>query len=112
MADAPGQLPVVVESIQTHTPLDPCAQALACAQEHGEELRLWRLTEHHLRRHVWRRSPDHVHVNWRAALGDVPAMSSETSWMKGTIPRSLLGLARTSPPRQCFCVAFLSLPTP
>ena len=39
MADALGQPPVVVESLQTHTPLDPHAKALACALEHGEELR-------------------------------------------------------------------------
>ena len=39
MADAPGQPPVVVESLQTHTPSDPHADALACAQAHGEELR-------------------------------------------------------------------------
>ena len=38
MADALGQPPVVMESWQTHTPLNPHAQALACAQEHGEEL--------------------------------------------------------------------------
>ena len=31
MADALGQLPVVVESVQTHTPPDPHADALACA---------------------------------------------------------------------------------
>ena len=31
MANAPGQLPVVAESLQTHTPPDPCAEALACA---------------------------------------------------------------------------------
>ena len=30
MADALGQPPVVVESLQTHTPLDPHADALAC----------------------------------------------------------------------------------
>ena len=39
MADAPGQPPVVAESLQTHTTLDPRVKALACAQEHGEELR-------------------------------------------------------------------------
>ena len=39
MADAPGQLPVVAESLQTHTPLDPHAGTLVLAQEHGEELR-------------------------------------------------------------------------
>ena len=31
MADAPGQPPVVVESLQTHTPLDPRVDALTCA---------------------------------------------------------------------------------
>ena len=39
MADAPGQPPVVAESLQIHTPPDPRAGALALAQEHGEELR-------------------------------------------------------------------------
>ena len=39
MADALGQSPVIAESLQTHTPLDPRAEALAHAQEHGEELR-------------------------------------------------------------------------
>ena len=38
MADALGQPLVVAESLQTHTPLDPHAEALACVQEHGEEL--------------------------------------------------------------------------
>ena len=31
MADAPGQPPVVAESLQTHTPLDPRVEALARA---------------------------------------------------------------------------------
>ena len=39
MADALGQPSVVAESLQTHTPPDPRAEALAHAQEHGEELR-------------------------------------------------------------------------
>ena len=39
MVDAPGQPLVVVESAQTHTPPDPCAEALASAQVHAEELR-------------------------------------------------------------------------
>ena len=39
MANAPGQPPVVAESLQTHTPPDPYAEALARAQGHGEELR-------------------------------------------------------------------------
>ena len=39
MADASGQPPVVAKSLQTHTSLDPRAEALACAMEHGEELR-------------------------------------------------------------------------
>ena len=39
MVDAPGQPPVVVESLQTHTPPDSRAGALALAQEHAEELR-------------------------------------------------------------------------
>ena len=42
MADALGQPPVVAESLQTHTPPDPCVGALTLAQEHGEELRQWR----------------------------------------------------------------------
>ena len=51
MADALGQLPVIAESLQTHTPLDPRAGALMLAQKHGEELRQWWQTSHHLR---WR----------------------------------------------------------
>ena len=39
MADALGQPSVIAEDLQTHTPLDPHVEALACAQEHGEELR-------------------------------------------------------------------------
>ena len=39
MADASGQPSVIAESLQTHTPLDPCAEALARAQKHSEELR-------------------------------------------------------------------------
>ena len=39
MVDAPGQPSVVAESLQTHTPPDPRAKALARALEHGEELR-------------------------------------------------------------------------
>ena len=39
MADALGQPPVVAESLQTRTPLDPRVKALARAQEHDEELR-------------------------------------------------------------------------
>ena len=39
MADAPGQPPVVVESLQTHTPLDPHVGALMLAQENCKELR-------------------------------------------------------------------------
>ena len=39
MVDAPGQPPMVVESVQTHTPLDPRAGALVFAQAHTEELR-------------------------------------------------------------------------
>ena len=42
MANALGQPPVVAESLQTHTPLDPRARALTLAQEHAEELRQWR----------------------------------------------------------------------
>ena len=38
MADASGRPPVVAESLQTHTPPDPCAEALARAHEHDEEL--------------------------------------------------------------------------
>ena len=38
MVDALGQPQVVAESLQTHTPLDPRAEALARTQEHGEEL--------------------------------------------------------------------------
>ena len=39
MTEASGQPPVVVESLQTHTPQNPRVDALACAQAHGEELR-------------------------------------------------------------------------
>jgi hypothetical protein len=39
MADAPGQLPVLVETEDTHTPPDPRAHALANAQVHGEDIR-------------------------------------------------------------------------
>ena len=39
MADALGQPPVIAESLQTHNPLDSHVEALACAQEHSEELR-------------------------------------------------------------------------
>ena len=39
MTDALGQLPVVAESVQTHTPPDPHAGALVSAQAHAEELR-------------------------------------------------------------------------
>ena len=38
MADGPGQLPLVAESAQTHTPPDAHAGALASAQAHTEEL--------------------------------------------------------------------------
>ena len=39
MADALVQPPVVAESLQTHAPPDPRAEALTCAQEHSEKLR-------------------------------------------------------------------------
>ena len=39
MADTSGQPPVVAEFLQTHTPPDPHAGALALTQEHAEELR-------------------------------------------------------------------------
>ena len=39
MVDDLRQPPVVAESLQTHTPLDPCAEALMHAHEYGEELR-------------------------------------------------------------------------
>ena len=39
MADTPGQPPVVAESAQTHTPLDPRAGGLVFVQGHAEELR-------------------------------------------------------------------------
>ena len=39
MVDALGQLRVVAESVQTHTPLDPRVAALVSTQEHAEELR-------------------------------------------------------------------------
>ena len=39
MADAPRQPQVIAKSMQTHTPPDPHAGALAFAQGHTEELR-------------------------------------------------------------------------
>ena len=39
MADALGQPSVIVEFVQTHTPLDPRAGPLAFVQVHAEELR-------------------------------------------------------------------------
>ena len=39
MVDGLGQPPVVVESVQTHTPLDPRAEALMSTQAHTKELR-------------------------------------------------------------------------
>jgi len=39
MADALGQPSVVAKFLQTHTPTNPRAGALALAQKHGEELR-------------------------------------------------------------------------
>ena len=38
MVDVSGQLPVVVESLQTHTPLDPRAETPELTREHGVEL--------------------------------------------------------------------------
>ena len=38
IADALGQPSVVAESLQTHNPTDPRADALACPREHSEEL--------------------------------------------------------------------------
>ena len=45
MVDAPGQPPVVMESLQSHTPLDPHAKTPELTREHGEELRQQRLIE-------------------------------------------------------------------
>ena len=45
MADTPGQPPVVAESLQTHTPLDPHAETPVPTQEHGGELRQQRLNQ-------------------------------------------------------------------
>jgi len=42
MADAPGQPPVLEESLQTHTPPNPRTRTLTLTREHGEELRLRR----------------------------------------------------------------------
>ena len=39
MASASEQPPLLAESLQTHTPLNPRAEALVRVQEHGEELR-------------------------------------------------------------------------
>ena len=45
MADALGQPPMVMESLQTHTPPDPRAGTPALTREHGEELRQQRLNQ-------------------------------------------------------------------
>ena len=39
MADAPGQPPVVAESLQTYTPPDRCAETATPSREHGDKLR-------------------------------------------------------------------------
>ena len=39
MVDAPGQPPVVAESLETHTPPDPRAETPTLTREQGEELR-------------------------------------------------------------------------
>ena len=53
-----------------------------------------------------------LHVTRQVALGVTPARSSVTSWTRGMTPHSSLRLARTSPLRQCFYVAFLRPWTP
>ena len=70
MVDALGQPPVIAESAQTHTPLDPCVGDLVFVQGHAEELRQW-----------WQNQPPPApacsvqHV----ALGIAPARSNTTS---------------------------------
>jgi len=66
----------------------------------------------HLRRRARRITLRHAPVIRRAAPGVAPVRSSATSLMEGTIPHSLLGLARTSPLRRCFYAAFPSRSTP
>ena len=112
MADALGQPPVVAESLWTHTPPNPRAEALACAQEHDEELRQRRQNQSQPAptRSVQHAVP-HAH-NTASGARVTPARSCATSWTGGMIPHSSLGLARTSPQWRCFCVAFLSRTTP
>ena len=43
MVDAPGQPPVVTESLQTHTPLDPGVETPELTREHDKELQQQRL---------------------------------------------------------------------
>ena len=61
---------VVVESLQTHTPLDPRADALVCAQEHGEELR-----------QRWQIQPPPTPA--RSVQHAVPCMRNPTSGARG-----------------------------
>ena len=112
MADAPGQPPVVAESLQTHTPLDPRAETPALTREHGEELR-----------QQWLNQPPtaparSAHHTTPRAHKPASGARGRARWVQcntmdgGMIPRSSLGLIRTSPLRQCFCVAFPSRTTP
>ena len=112
MADTLGQPLVVAESLQTHTHLDPRVGPL---RGHGSTARSYDKggrTSSHLRRRARRSTLRPTRVTRRAAPGVAPARSSATSLTVGTIPHSSLGLARTSPLQQCFCVAFQSLSTP
>ena len=67
---------------------------------------------HHLHWHARRTTLRNMRVTQRAVLRVAPVRSSVTSWTEGTIPLSLLGLARTSLVRRCFYVASPSLLTP
>ena len=78
MANAPGQPPVVAESLQTHTPLDPSAEALARAWGHSEELRRRCRASPRLRRSARRITLLHMRVTQRAALKVMPVRSSVT----------------------------------
>ena len=79
MVDAPGQPLVVVESAQTHTPPDPCAEALASAQVHTDELRQWRQNQPPpaLARSASTSRP--THMAWRVAPGAMSVRSNATS---------------------------------
>jgi hypothetical protein len=97
MADVQGRQLVPMEIEDTHTPPDPCTQALANAQAHGEDLS-----------QRPRNSKPNAR-NVRAARSQAPDMSSRPSSQMPTTPRSLRGSGRTSLPQQCSCATCSSL---